>query len=1209
MLLKDILDDFVRTKPEGKKHTRAGEARRKEAIGQQQGHEFFEPFQFISDAAVEAAFDVIAGLLASFGCTQPNMAKYKAAFEWVLEEHDIMGKDVLKKETQMWVDYHAGTLRARVIYLIRLYRKTPDRSPKIQTLKDILAALEAPAATAVDASAVDGGQAAPVEDSAEDGEAMVDDPTEEGGQEGSVEDSAKDGEAMVEDPTEEGGQEASVEDSQAMVEDPTEEGGQQEIEVVDPKAYPADRKPLVTEAPTWDSSQAEKLLEDAAAGCTDALPELQSRLLTRTSQAVADVAVAVAVEGTRSGAAMKRPAAAALKRKAEEPLEEVDPDEVKEVDGDNDGPGQEADEGQKPKKRSTRTPEEREVLKSLPELENYRVLFITGKHTGLPITWKEIVQPCIKAALSLEAGKDLSVVEDAFEKEKECLMKLTAQRRAELAVKCHVMWRFFSSIRLAAVCTAYQLYPGTRAVAFKRAACARAAFDQIGVASLPGTTWPTDRLRDTRNTEILGSPLACRAEEAVAGTVTRGLGTVTKGLGTVTEGLDMKRGNGANCTASGADVSQTPIKSPDMKKIRTAADSATTRRVSTKSTPPVPKAVAKKPDSGCGYRCYPCSRFYASTGSQEFGTPGAAMSVDPTPERVQDDWWCDGSWHRGWDHGWYGYTPMSWNGWWAGRGWDDDDSWSATSWQSSSTDTCRWERKDPSMHRMTNHLQSDKSLSRDSLEVLLEKAYEGFSDESDPDVGPPSEGKESRGSLKSLDSATTLELGSMSRESLEDEVADTLVDKGIELDDGSADKLPKITVQEDGRALPSTVQEGEKQVPQNTVQVEAEKQVPQSTVQEAEKQVPQSTVQEAEKQVPQSTVQEAEKQVQPQSTVQEAEKQVQPQSTVQEAEKQLQPQNTVQVPEKQVQPQSTVQDPEKQVQPQSTVQVPEKQVQPQSGADTAAGGGQMVKQEPESDDWRRDKYGKLLGPAALYARFYRTGRSLVLRNASFGIKGPKSPPEVREKMADAERSEDLANDLYARHKELEMTLLKVFDTIKDISDKKFTNSADMQIEANDVDENDVHTAMDALLDEEMPESSLQPGKPGNNDNQKPKPQPKPKKEKTWREKAQDADKRANKEIIDYAGFKQASNMKAAILADVDPAKIHLEQVKYKVATAIGQKVSEVKMEPLFRELEAALQKFKTVSEPVRAAERKVAASEKPPKATAKAKAKGKVAAK
>ena len=40
-----------------------------------------------------------------------------------------------------------------------------------------------------------------------------------------------------------------------------------------------------------------------------------------------------------------------------------------------------------------------------------------------------------------------------------------------------------------------------------------------------------------------------------------------------------------------------------------------------------------------------------------------------------------------------------------------------------------------------------------------------------------------------------------------------------------------------------------------------------------------------------------------------------------------------------------------------------------------------------------------------------------------------------------------------------MTLLKVFDTMKDISDKKFTNSADIQIQAEDVDENDVHKAM------------------------------------------------------------------------------------------------------------------------------------------------------
>lgn len=41
-------------------------------------------------------------------------------------------------------------------------------------------------------------------------------------------------------------------------------------------------------------------------------------------------------------------------------------------------------------------------------------------------------------------------------------------------------------------------------------------------------------------------------------------------------------------------------------------------------------------------------------------------------------------------------------------------------------------------------------------------------------------------------------------------------------------------------------------------------------------------------------------------------------------------------------------------------------------------------------------------------------------------------------------------------------------------------------------------------------------------------------------------------------------MKNAIMQDVNPAKAHLEQVKGKVATAIGQKLPEGKMEPLFR---------------------------------------------
>ena len=79
---------------------------------------------------------------------------------------------------------------------------------------------------------------------------------------------------------------------------------------------------------------------------------------------------------------MKRPAAANLKRKAEEPLEEVEPDAVQQADGENDGPDHDqADEGHsRTKKRSTRTPEEQEVLKNLPELENYRVLQLAISH-------------------------------------------------------------------------------------------------------------------------------------------------------------------------------------------------------------------------------------------------------------------------------------------------------------------------------------------------------------------------------------------------------------------------------------------------------------------------------------------------------------------------------------------------------------------------------------------------------------------------------------------------------------------------------------------------------------------------------------------------------------------------------------------------------------------------------------------------------------
>ena len=66
----------------------------------------------MSDEAVEQAFDVIAPLLASFGCKQPFLSKYnfawpaavrlwftvEAAFRWREGEHSFFGRATNKME-------------------------------------------------------------------------------------------------------------------------------------------------------------------------------------------------------------------------------------------------------------------------------------------------------------------------------------------------------------------------------------------------------------------------------------------------------------------------------------------------------------------------------------------------------------------------------------------------------------------------------------------------------------------------------------------------------------------------------------------------------------------------------------------------------------------------------------------------------------------------------------------------------------------------------------------------------------------------------------------------------------------------------------------------------------------------------------------------------------------------------------------------------
>ncbi|CAE7453608.1 unnamed protein product [Symbiodinium microadriaticum] len=59
----------------------------------------------------------------------------------IFEAHEFMGDAAI----EAWVEYNAGTLRARAVKVVKLYRKTPDRSKsrKVQILKNILSKFDA----------------------------------------------------------------------------------------------------------------------------------------------------------------------------------------------------------------------------------------------------------------------------------------------------------------------------------------------------------------------------------------------------------------------------------------------------------------------------------------------------------------------------------------------------------------------------------------------------------------------------------------------------------------------------------------------------------------------------------------------------------------------------------------------------------------------------------------------------------------------------------------------------------------------------------------------------------------------------------------------------------------------------------------------------------------------------------------------------------
>ena len=101
-ILKDILDDWVKSRSFGSSFSRAAEARRTEEPWQiivyvipsssqvkrsckftrasdNKGHDLFAPFQFISDESVEQCKELMADIMASFGTKQPVMSTYKVS--------------------------------------------------------------------------------------------------------------------------------------------------------------------------------------------------------------------------------------------------------------------------------------------------------------------------------------------------------------------------------------------------------------------------------------------------------------------------------------------------------------------------------------------------------------------------------------------------------------------------------------------------------------------------------------------------------------------------------------------------------------------------------------------------------------------------------------------------------------------------------------------------------------------------------------------------------------------------------------------------------------------------------------------------------------------------------------------------------------------------------------------------------------------------
>ncbi|CAJ1453579.1 unnamed protein product [Effrenium voratum] len=110
-------------------------------VRKKEGHDLLSNYDAHCEEALQEAYLPLSMILAQFGARLPSVNKFRAALLWLEETHALF-LNSKKKDVQAWADFNAGCLRARGVYAIRLWRKTPNRSKsaQVQMLKDILTA-------------------------------------------------------------------------------------------------------------------------------------------------------------------------------------------------------------------------------------------------------------------------------------------------------------------------------------------------------------------------------------------------------------------------------------------------------------------------------------------------------------------------------------------------------------------------------------------------------------------------------------------------------------------------------------------------------------------------------------------------------------------------------------------------------------------------------------------------------------------------------------------------------------------------------------------------------------------------------------------------------------------------------------------------------------------------------------------------------------